>query len=97
MTQADYIFKHLLPTWLKTWRYNLKVWADLMTGNYEAYACPWCESPEKECCEWFWASIGLDDTCTKEFLEDLQRTIDLIDKGQIKFVSFNSEDFDCDT
>lgn len=86
MTQIDYIFGHLFPMWVSTWRYNFKVWVDLMTDNYESYACPWVESPKQECYEWFWSSINLDDTCTKSFLEDLQRTIDL----------FKLEDFDYD-
>ena len=99
MTQIDYIFGHLFPTWLSTWRYNFKVWADLMTGNYEAYACPWCDScnsQEQECYEWFWTSINLDDTFTKSFLEYLQKTIDLIDKGEIKLIPFKREDLDFD-
>jgi hypothetical protein len=97
MTQIDYIFQHLLPTWLNTWRHNFKMWADLMTNNYEIYANPWCDSPEKECYEWFWASINLDDTFSKEFLEDLQNTIDLIDSGKIKLLPFNIENLDYDS
>jgi hypothetical protein len=96
MTQIDYIFQHLFPTWLSTWRYNLKVWADLMTNNYEVYACPWGESAEQECYEWFWASINLDDTFTKSFLEDLQKTIELIDKGEIKLIPFNFDELNLD-
>jgi hypothetical protein len=94
MTQIDYIFGHLFPTWLSTWRFNFKVWADLMTSNYEVYACPWDENPEKECYEWFWASLNLDDTFSKEFLEGLQRTVDLIDEGKIKLIPFKWEDYD---
>lgn len=96
MTQIDYIFGHLFPTWLSTWRYNFKVWADLVTGNYEAYACPWGDNAEQECYEWFWTSINLDDTYTKSFLENLQKTIDLIDKGEIELIPFKWEDFDSD-
>jgi hypothetical protein len=67
-----------------------------MTNNYEVYACPWGESAEQECYEWFWASINLDDTFTKSFLEDLQKTIELIDKGEIKLIPFNFDELNLD-
>ena len=54
-----------------------------MTNNYEVYANPWCESPERECYEWFWASINIDDTLSKEFLESLQM-MDDVDTGKVK-------------
>ena len=96
MTDIQYIFHHLIPTWYNTWRYNFKVWADLMISNYEPYACPWCDSPEQECYRWFWASLNLDDTYSKEFLEDLERTVNLIDKGEVKLIPFKWEDLDHD-
>lgn len=68
-----------------------------MTNNYEVYTCPWCENPEQECREWFWASISLDDTLSKQFLEDLQDIADLIDKGQLKLIAFRQEDFGHDS
>ena len=90
MTHFKYITDHLLPTWLSTWSYNFKVWADLMTNNYEAYANPWCESPERECYEWFWTSISLDDTYSKEFLESLYQMMDDIDTGKVR--TYSAED-----
>ena len=84
MTHFNYITKHLLPIWLSTWSYSFKVWADLMTGNYAEYSSPWCESPERECYEWFWASISLDDTYSKEFLESLYQMMDDIDTGKVR-------------
>ena len=79
MTHFTYITDHLLPTWLRTWTYNFRIWADLMTNNYEAYANPWCESPERECYEWFWASINIDETFSKKSLEEFYRRLDDID------------------
>ena len=84
MTYFTYITDHLLPAWVQQWTYNFRIWADLMTNNYEAYANPWCESPEKECYEWFWSSINMDDTLSKEFLEKLYQRIEDIDTGKMK-------------
>ena len=85
-----YITGHLLPTWLSTWSYNFKVWADLMTDNYAEYSSPWCESLERECCEWFWTSIGLDDTYSKDFLESLYLMVEDIDAGKVR--TYSAED-----
>ena len=84
MTHFTYITVHLLPAWIQQWSFNFKHWTDLMTNNYEAYADPWCESPERECYEWFWASINMDETLPKEFLEELYRRMDNIDTGKVK-------------
>ena len=55
-----------------------------MTNNYEAYANPYAESPERECYECFWASISMDDTYSKDFLESLYQMMDDIDTGKVK-------------
>ena len=57
------------------------IWADLMTNNYEAYANPYGESPERECYECFWSSIGMDETYSKDFLESLYQMMDDIESG----------------
>ena len=84
MTHLEYITKHLLPSWVQQWTFNFKHWDDLMTNNYEAYANPYGESPERECYEWFWASINMDETLSKEFLEELYQRIENIDSGKVK-------------
>ena len=84
MTNLEYITKHLLPYWAKQWSYHFRIWADLMTNNYEAYANPWCESPEQECYEWFWASINIDETLPKEFFEELYQRMDDVDTGKVR-------------
>ena len=78
------LFDNQVPSWVQSWTYNFKIWADLMTNNYEAYDNPWCESPERECYEWFWASINIDDTLSKEFLESLHQMMDDVDTGKVK-------------
>ena len=84
MTHLSYITRHLFPSWVQSWTSNFKLWADLMTNNYEVYANPWGESPEQECYEWFWASINMDDTLPKEFLERLYQMMDDIDTGIVR-------------
>ena len=78
MTHFDYITKHLFPTWVHQWKYNFGIWTYLMTNNYEGYALLEKDDSEKECYEWFWASINIDDTLPKEFLEDLYQMKELI-------------------
>ena len=84
MTHLEYIKHHLLPSWVRQWKYNFGIWADLMTSNYEPYANPYGESPERECYEWFWASINIDETLPKEFLEELYQRMDDIDTGKVR-------------
>ena len=73
MTHIDYITKHLLFVWVQQWTNNFRMWADLITGNYEGYTLSEEEDPYQECYEWFWLSINLDETCSKEFIEELIR------------------------
>ena len=84
MTHFDYITKHMLPGWVESWTYNFKVWSDLMTGNYKPYVEPWSESPERDCYEWFWASINLDDIYSKEFIESFYQMMGDIDTGKVR-------------
>ena len=79
-----YITKHLLPSWVQQWTCNFRIWADLMTNNYEGYALLEEDDPEQECYEWFWASINMDDTLPKEFLEYLNQMVDDIDSGKVR-------------
>lgn len=86
MTHFSYITNHLLRDWVQSWTCNFKIWADLMTDNYETYANPYSESPERECYEWFWSSINMDDTLSKEFLEHIHQRVDNVDTGKVKTV-----------
>ena len=86
MTHFTYITDHLLRAWVQSWTCNFRIWADLMTNNYEVHANPYGESPERECYEWFWSSINMDDTLPKEFLESLYQMMDDIDTGIVKTI-----------
>ena len=74
----------MLPGWVESWTYNFRIWADLMTGNYKPYAEPWGESPERDCYEWFWASINLDDIYSKEFIVELLQMKNDVESGKVK-------------
>ena len=84
MTHLKYLTDHLLHAWVQQWTFNFKHWADLMTNNYEGYALLEEDDPYQECYEWFWASINIDDTLPKEFLEYLNQMVDDIDTGKVK-------------
>ena len=85
MSHFEYL-QYLIRSWVQTWSCNFQVWADLMTNNYEVYTNPYGESPERECYEWFWAFINMDDTLPKESLDSLYQMMDDIDTGKVKTV-----------
>ena len=84
-----YITDHLLRAWVQSWTCNFRMWVDLMTNNYDDYALLEEDDPEQECYEWFWASINMDDTYPKEFLEYLNQMVDDIDSGKVKTYSMD--------
>ena len=55
-----------------------------MTNNYKVYTNPYGESPERECYEWFWAFINMDETFSKKSLEEFYRRLDDIDTGKVR-------------
>jgi len=88
MTWLQYIFQHLIPTWFRSFNDNFRMWADLMTDNFENYALLKDDDPFQECYEWFWTSINLDETYPKEFLEYLQKMADDVASGKVKTYSW---------
>ena len=84
MSWGEYIFTHLIPTWLKSFNDNFVMWRDLVTGDYEKYTLLRDDEPFQECYDWFWGSINLDETYSKEFLEYLMQMVDDIDTGKEK-------------
>jgi len=55
-----------------------------MTGKYKDYALMWYDDPYEECYEWFWGSIGYDDTLDKSFLEHIRKLAKEVEEGQVK-------------
>ena len=85
----EYYFGHCFQTgWREIWN-NFKMWRDLITENYEDYVLLKNVDPYQECYDWFWTSINLDETYSKEFLEYLMEMCDRIDRGEEKTYSLD--------
>ena len=81
----EYWIGHCWMTGWQTIRHNFRIWADLMTSNYENYALPrTVEDPEQECLEWFWVGLNDDDVYPREFLEYLLQMVEDIETGKEK-------------
>jgi hypothetical protein len=90
----DYWIGHC---WMSGWqsiRGAFRIWADLMTSNYENYALLKDDDPEQECLEWFWVSLGEDECYPKEFLEYLQQMVDDVESGKEKLIPMTEDFFD---
>jgi hypothetical protein len=74
--------------WMTGWQSigdTFRIWADLMSSNYENYALPrTAEDPEAECLDWFWASLNEDDVYDKDFLEYLMKLCEDVQTGKVK-------------
>jgi len=88
----DYWIGHCWMTGWQSIRGAFRIWADLMGSNYKDYALLKQDDPEEECLEWFWVSLGEDDTYPKEFLEELLQMVDRIDRGEEELIPMD-EDF----
>ena len=79
--------------WMTGWQSisgAFRIWADLMGSNYHNYALPrTAEDPEQECLEWFWVTLGEDDTYPREFLEYLLQMVDDIETGKEELIPMN--------
>ena len=92
MNWFEYYFGHCFQTgWREMWN-NFKMWRDLLSNNYKNYALLPEDDPYEECYNWFWTSINLDETYSKEFLEYLQQLMRDIDSGKEKLIPM-TEDF----
>jgi len=89
MSWVEYIFTHVIPTWIQSFRMNFRIWADLMTDNFDDYALLKNDDPFTECYEWFWDSLNADEVYPKEFLEYLLQMADDIDTGKVKTYSWD--------
>ena len=81
--------------WMTGWqsiRGAFRIWADLITSNYDGYALLKGDDPEQECLEWFWVTLGEDECYPKEFLEYLMQMVDDIETGKEKVYPLD-EDF----
>ena len=94
MNFFEYWIGHCWMTGWQSIRGAFKIWCDLMQSNYEVYALLKTDDPLQECIEWFWTSLGEDNTHPKEFLEYLVEISDKIDRGEIELILMNLSDLD---
>ena len=86
----EYWIGHCWMTGWQSIRGAFIIWADLMGSNYHNYALPrTAEDPEQECLEWFWVTLGEDDTYPREFLEYLLQMVDDIETGKEELIPMN--------
>jgi hypothetical protein len=84
--------------WMTGWQSihsAFKIWRDLITENFADYGIlASVEDPFTECYEWFWVSLGEDDTYPKEFLEHLMEMCDRIERGEEELIPLDEDFFD---
>lgn len=80
--------------WMSGWQTigsSWRMWSDLMTGNYEGYALLSDDDPYTECYEWFWETLGEDNTYPREFLEYLCQMSEDVITGKVKTYPMTKE------
>jgi hypothetical protein len=71
-----------------------RIWSDLMTDNYKDYALLPSDDPYTECLEWFWVSLGEDNTYPREFLDYLIQLAKDVESGKEKIIPVDEDFFD---
>ena len=54
----------------------------------------WYDDPYEECLDWFWGSLGDDDTLPKEFLEHLMQMAEDVRTGKEELIPADEDFFD---
>jgi hypothetical protein len=83
--------------WMTGWQSiagAFRIWSDLMTDNYKDYALLKEDDDAEECREWFWVSLGEDNTYPKEFLEYLMQLAADVESGKEKVIPLDEDFFD---
>lgn len=83
--------------WMTGWQSiggAFRIWRDLMTDNFVDYSLLKNDDPFTECYEWFWVSLGEDNTYPKEFLEYLQQMVNDIETGKEKIIPLEEDFFE---
>lgn len=100
MSNFDYIFKHCIPSGFHSIRSAFYFWIRLLQGDlsdYEIYKTLKHKYSKEEMFEMlrndFWWSLE-DDVLPKEFLENLYKLVEEVNKGEVELTPFNIEDFD---
>lgn len=91
----EYWIGHCWMTGWQSIRGAFRIWSDLMTDNFDDYTLSrFVENPFEECRDWFWVSLGEDNTYPKEFLEYLQKMVHDIETGKEKAIPMDEDFFD---
>ncbi len=90
----EYWIGHCWMTGWQSIRGAYRIWADLMTGNYKDYGLLPSDDPYTECYEWFWVSLGEDNTYPRHFLEYLQQLVDDVETGKTELIPLSQDLFD---
>lgn len=83
--------------WMTGWQSihgAFRIWRDLMTDNYKDYALLDDDDPYQECYQWFWVSLGEDETYPKFFLEELMQMAEDVESGKVKTYPLTEDFFD---
>jgi hypothetical protein len=91
MNWFEYLVGHCWMTGWQSIRGSYRIWKDLLTGNYKDYALMWYDDPFTECYEWFWGSLGEDDTLPKHFLEYLTQLAEDVETGKVETIPMDLE------
>ena len=94
MNWWDYWINHCWMTGWQSIHSNFRVWANLITSDYDGYALMKEDDPEQECLEWFWVGLNDDNVHPKEFLEYLMQMVDDIEPGEEKVYPLDENFFD---
>jgi len=89
MNLFEYYLRHVFPTGIQSIANSFRNWKDLMTGNYAEYALLKSDDPFRECRDWFWATLGVDETLPRDFLNYLHELIQEIEDGKVDLIPFD--------
>jgi hypothetical protein len=83
----QYWIEHCYMTGWQSIHEAFLIWRDLMTDNFSNYSLlRTIEDPFEECRDWFWGSLGEDNTYPKFFLEDLMQMAHDVETGKVKTI-----------
>lgn len=95
MSWFEYIFGYCIPTGFQSIQYSFINWMDLVwfSDNQKNYVLLPNDDPFEECRLHFWCDIN-EEPYPKEFIEELYRMSDEIDRGEVELIPFDRNMFD---
>jgi hypothetical protein len=92
MSWFEYIFKYCIPTGFQNIRYSFINWMDLVwfEDNHKYYAFLPNDDPFEQCKLYFWDELN-EEPYSKEFIQELYRMSDEIDRGEVELIPFSHD------